>query len=334
MSDFNAFRIVKTDDGFERKITRLQSSELSEGEVLLGVHFSSLNYKDGLSATGHPGVTRNFPHTPGIDAAGTVLESSVDQWKVGDQAIVTGYDLGMETDGGFAGGIRVPAKWLIASQPSLGMRGSMVLGTAGLTAALCVDKLYSAGLEQGEVLVTGATGGVGSIAVRLLSHLGFSVVAVSNKTEQAEMLGKLGASEVMTREALRKNADRPLLAERWAGVVDTVGGDLLFNAVKGLRYGASAAICGLVNSPEIPATVLPFILRHVNLLGVDSVMLPLNEKERIWQKLASEWKFDYPEEWVTELSLDQLSSTIDRILKGQMVGRGLLCLSPEDRPAS
>lgn len=334
MADFNAFRVTRNEKGFERRVEACSKADLPAGDVLIGVRFSSLNYKDGLSATGHPGVTRKFPHTPGVDAAGVVLASDVPDWQVGDQVLVIGFDLGMNTAGGFAGCIRVPAGWLVRCPEGLSLREAMVMGTAGFTAALCVHKLQSVGLgNEGEVLVTGATGGVGSVAVRLLAHLGYTVVALTGKADKADMLHQLGASEVVSREQLREGADKPLLAERWAGVVDTVGGDLLFNAVKGLRYGASASICGLVNSPELPATVLPFILRHVNLLGVDSVSLPINEKQHIWQKLASEWKFDYPKGWITSLGLEDLSDAIDRILAGTMTGRGLVCLSDEDRPA-
>lgn len=209
----------------------------------------------------------------------------------------------------------------------------MILGTAGLTAALCIDKLQQTGLGEGEVLVTGATGGVGSIATHLLVRLGIPVVAVTGKADEADrLINHFGVQEVMSREQLRQGADKPLLAERWAGVIDTVGGDLLFNAIKGLRYGASATACGLVNSQDIPATVLPFILRHVNLLGVDSVSLPVAEKARIWNRLADEWKFDYPEEYLTQLRLTDIPAAIDRILAGAMIGHGLVCLSDDDRP--
>ncbi|MEE4380976.1 MAG: YhdH/YhfP family quinone oxidoreductase [Pseudomonadales bacterium] len=326
---FRALRVERTESGFTREVVERDEAELPEGELLIDVAFSSLNYKDALSATGNPGVTRNFPHTPGIDAAGTVLESASDAFAAGDEVIVIGFDLGMNTSGGFGQRIRVPAGWAVKRPAKLSLRESMILGTAGFTAAECVDKLERVGglrPEQGEVLVTGATGGVGSVAVLLLAKLGYRVVAVTGKAERADWLRGLGAAEILPREALRDGGAKPLLAERYAGVVDTVGGEILFNAVKSLRYGGSAALCGLVDSPAIPATVLPFILRHVNLLGVDSVQLPLPEKQRIWDRLAGEWKLDGLETLVEPLTLDDLSGAIDRILEGRMVGRGLVDL--------
>jgi alcohol dehydrogenase len=326
---FRALRVERTESGFTRAVVERDEAELPEGELLIDVAFSSLNYKDALSATGNPGVTRNFPHTPGIDAAGTVLESASDAFTAGDEVIVIGFDLGMNTSGGFGQRIRVPAGWAVKRPAKLSLRESMILGTAGFTAAECVDKLERVGglrPEQGEVLVTGATGGVGSVAVLLLAKLGYRVVAVTGKAERADWLRGLGAAEILPREALREGGAKPLLAERYAGVVDTVGGEILFNAVKSLRYGGSAALCGLVDSPAFPATVLPFILRHVNLLGVDSVQLPLPEKQRIWDRLAGEWKLDGLETLVEPLTLDDLSGAIDRILEGRMVGRGLVDL--------
>ena len=326
---FRALRVERTEAGFSRAVVERDEAELPEGELLIDVAFSSLNYKDALSATGNPGVTRHFPHTPGIDAAGTVLASASDAFAPGDEVIVIGFDLGMNTAGGFGQRIRVPAGWAAKRPAGLSLRESMILGTAGFTAAECVDKLERFGAlapEQGAVLVTGATGGVGSVAVLLLAKLGYRVVAATGKAERADWLRGLGAAEVLPRESLREGSAKPLLAERYAGVVDTVGGEILFNAVKSLRYGGSAALCGLVDSPAIPATVLPFILRHVNLLGVDSVQLPLPEKQRIWDRLAGEWKLEGLETLVEPLTLDALSGAIDRILEGRMVGRGLVDL--------
>ena len=324
---FRAFRVDKTDDRrFPRSVVARNTSELPDGELLIDVAYSSLNYKDALSATGNPGVTRNFPHTPGIDAAGTVLESSADDFPPGSEVIVIGFDLGMNTSGGFSQRIRVPAAWAVAMPDGLDPRTSMILGTAGFTAALCIDKLEQAGMgpEGGPVLVTGATGGVGSVAVKLLAKLGYEVHAGTGKADRHDYLRDLGASVVVSRDDLLAGAERPLGRETWGGAVDTVGGQILVNAVKSLRYGASLAACGLVASPEIPASVLPFILRHVNLLGVDSVELPVAGKARIWGKLAGPWHLDGLEELVEPLTLDTLSPAIDRILAGKMVGRGLL----------
>ncbi len=324
---FSAFWVEKNEDGFSRSVVERELDDLPDGDVTIEVQFSTLNYKDALSATGNPGVTRNFPHTPGIDAAGTVLDSRADAFKAGDEVIVIGFDLGMNTPGGFGQRIRVPADWVVKMPAGLTPHSAMLLGTAGFTAAECIDKLESSGMnpDSGPVLVTGATGGVGSVAVRLLSHLGYEVAAVTGKASQHELLQSLGASRILSREEATADAQRPLLAEQWGGVVDTVGGTMLFNAVKSLRYGCSLAACGLVGGAEIPATVLPFLLRNVNLLGVDSVQLPLAEKARIWDKLAGPWQVDLAS-LEQPLSLDNLSPAIDRILAGEMVGRGVVAL--------
>ena len=326
MATFRALLVEKTDDGFTRRLVERDDGELPEGDLLIDVRYSSLNYKDGLSATGNPGVTRNFPHTPGIDAAGVVLESSDAGFKAGDEVIAIGFDLGMNTPGGFGERIRIPAGWAVQRPEGLSLEQSMILGTAGFTAALCVDKLEACGMtpDSGPVLVTGATGGVGSVAVMLLAKLGYQVTGVTGKESQHGFLREIGATDIMSREDARAGADRPLGKETWGGVVDTVGGEILFNGIKSLRYGCSLAACGLVDSPAIPATVLPFILRHVNLLGVDSVELPLDQKQIIWDKLAGPWQLPALEALKAPLTLDTVSDAIDRILAGDMVGRGVL----------
>jgi len=322
---FNAFWIEKSDSGFTQSVIERDVEDLPEGEVLIDVAYSSLNYKDALSATGSPGVTRNYPHTPGIDASGIIAESSDSKLSVGDEVIVIGFDLGMNTPGGFGEKIRVPSDWVVKMPKGLDLHSSMVIGTAGFTAAECIQKLESAGLskESGPVLVTGATGGVGSVAVKLLAQLGHEVHAVTGKADKADFLKSLGATEVVSREAALEGLDKPLLKESWGAVVDTVGGDMLFNAVKGLRYGGSLAACGLVGGANFSASVLPFILRHVNLLGVDSVQLPVSEKEVIWSRLASDWKMDLSS-LEEALTIDKLPEAINRIMKGEMVGRGVL----------
>ncbi|NJN52769.1 MAG: YhdH/YhfP family quinone oxidoreductase [Gammaproteobacteria bacterium] len=329
MVTFKALLVEKRGDEFVRSIADRALSDLPPGDLLIEVRYSSLNYKDALSATGNPGVTRKFPHTPGIDVAGKVLESGVSGFRPGDEVVAIGFDLGMNTAGGFAQRVRIPAGWALPLPRGLSLRDAMILGTAGFTAALCVHKLEAAGMrpEGGPVLVTGATGGVGSVAVRLLSHLGYEVAALTGKADQKAFLEAMGAKEILPREAGLDGSDRPMLKERWGGVVDTVGGDILFNAVKALKYGCSLSACGLVASPSIPATVLPFILRHVNLLGVDSVQLPLAQKAEIWNKLAGAWRLEGLERLAHELTLATVSSAIDSILAGQMVGRGVLDLS-------
>lgn len=324
MSTYQALWVTETPQ-FQQRVIERSLADLPDGEVLIRVHYSSLNYKDALSATGNRGVTRTFPHTPGIDAAGVVEYSKVTEFTAGDEVIVTGYDLGMNTYGGMAQYIRVPAAWVIKRPAGLSLRESMILGTAGLTAALCVDKLLRAGLtvDAGPVLVTGATGGVGSIAIVLLKQLGFDVTAVTGKTEQAEFLRQLGAKQVIDREALTVGTDKALLKPQWAGVVDTVGGDILFNAVKSLQYGASAACCGLTAGIDFKASVLPFILRGVNLLGVDSVELPLVNKASMWDKLSLQWKMDL-DNLVKEISLKDVPNAIATMLASQQTGRTLV----------
>ncbi len=328
MAHFKALQANETDGRFETRVIERDTNDLPAGEVLIRVSFSSLNYKDALSASGNRGVTRNFPHTPGIDAAGTVAESSVSDFAVGDEVIVTGYDLGMNTSGGFGQYIRVPAAWVIKRPVGLSLREAMALGTAGLTAALCIDKLEQAGLEPTDspILVTGATGGVGSIAIALLSELGYRVAAVTGKAEQGDFLRKLGATEIVERSALQAGIEKPLLKEQWAGAVDTVGGDILFNAVKSLRRGGSVACCGLTAGTNFQASVLPFILRGVNLLGVDSVEIPLVVKASMWDKLSVQWKLSNLDDLVQEISLDQLPEAIERTLAGQQTGRILIRL--------
>lgn len=327
MPEFTAFQVSEGEDGvFAREIVQRQTEDLPEGEVRIKVQYSSLNYKDALSATGNPGVTRNYPHTPGIDAAGTVVDSSVDTLREGDEVIAIGFDLGMNTSGGYGEYISVPSGWVTPLPAGLSLRESMILGTAGFTAALCISKLEANGMQpdNGPVLVTGATGGVGSVAVKLLSQSGYETHAVTGKESQHDFLRELGAAEIHGREEFTDESSRPLLRETWGGVVDTVGGTILFNALKALRYGASLAACGLVNSPMFSASVFPFILRHVNLLGIDSVELPIDQKNAIWNKLANDWKINELERFVVALNLDNISDAIDQILAGEMVGRGLV----------
>lgn len=313
-------------DKFTGEIAERDVSELPEGEVLIRVQYSSLNYKDALSASGNKGVSRSFPHTPGVDAAGVVVSSESKAVKEGDEVIVTGYDLGMNTSGGFGQLIRVPADWVVKCPSGLTLRESMILGTAGFTAALCIDKLIRNGVKpsSGKILVTGATGGVGSIAVALLSKLGFQVTASTGKDSEHGMLLSMGAKEIIDRSTLSDENRRPLLTEEWAGAIDVVGGDTLFNVVKSLNYGGSVAACGLVQSPVFHASVLPFILRGVNLLGVDSVQLPLSTKTAVWNKLADEWKLSNLEEICTDIGFAELESSLALVLNGKATGRFVL----------
>ena len=311
---------------FTRRIGTRTISDLPENPLLIKVQYSSLNYKDALSATGNRGVTRNFPHTPGIDAAGEVVNDTSGTFKPGDQVVVTGWDLGMNTAGGYGEYIRIPAEWAITLPDGLSVRDSMILGTAGFTAGLSVQALTGRiSSEEGEILVTGATGGVGSVAVALLARAGYRVVAVTGKADQADFLKGLGAGEVVARQAIMENADRPMLKERWAGAVDVVGGEMLAAVLKSTCYGGTVTCCGLVGSPELPVNVFPFILRGVSLLGIDSVQCPKKLRQDVWDKLAGEWKIDL-EALVQEVALEDLEDSIQAILKGELRGRVLVKL--------
>jgi len=309
---------------FTRRIGSRAISDLPEAPLLIKVQYSSLNFKDALSATGNPGVSRNFPHTPGIDAAGVVVEDASGTFSPGDQVVVTGWDLGMNTAGGYGEYIRIPADWAIALPEGLTLRDSMILGTAGFTAGLSVQALAErVSPEAGEILVTGATGGVGSVAVAILAKAGYKVVAVTGKADQAEFLKSLGASEVVSRETIMENADRPMMKERWAGAVDVVGGEMLAAVLKSTRYGGTVTCCGLVGSPDLPVNVFPFILRGVSLLGIDSVQCPAEPRLAVWNKLANEWQVDL-EALVNEVALEDLEDSIQAILKGGLRGRVLV----------
>lgn len=321
---FTALVVEKTSDkGFVREIRERTLDELPAGDLVVRVRYSSLNYKDALSATGHPGVTRQFPHTPGIDAAGEVVSCEGGGFAPGERVLVTGYDLGMETDGGWGSIIRIPSAWAVPLPAGLSLRESMAIGTAGFTAGRLVQKLEDAGVkpQDGPVLVTGATGGVGSLAVSLLAGAGYQVTASTGKVSAEALLRNLGATEVIGRDQVTAGADRPLMKERWAGVVDVVGGETLAAALKSTRSGGAVACCGLVGSPDLVMNVYPFILRGVSLLGVDSANCPYDIRLKLWERLAGEWKLRLPEEMVTEVTLAELEDKIRAMLKGESLGR-------------
>ena len=325
---FKAMIVEETPEKkYSRRIGERAISELPKGDVLVRVAWSSLNFKDALSATGNKGVTRNFPHTPGIDAAGIVEESSSAKFSKGDEVIVTSYDLGMNTSGGFGQYIRVPAEWVVKRPEGLTLKEGMAFGTAGLTAGLSVYQLVKHDVtpEKGEVLVTGASGGVGSVAAAILAKIGFDVTAVSGKDEA--FLKSLGVKKVIKREEAVDTSKRPLLGGLWAGVVDTVGGDILATALKGMKPHSTATCCGLVMSPALNTTVFPFILRGVTLVGIDSQDCPMDIRVKVWEKLASDWKIDMLDDITAEVNLAELDSLIDTILKGGIKGRTVVDLS-------
>ena len=321
--NFKAFLTEETEKGFISNVKERSFEDLPDGDVLIKVAFSSLNYKDALSASGNKGVSRNYPHTPGIDAAGIVEQSSTSDFLKGDEVIVTGYDLGMNTSGGFSEYIRVPKEWIIKKPDNLSLEESMAYGTAGLTAGLCVRKILLSGIKpkDGEVFVTGATGGVGIIAVMLLAKLGFSVVAITGKDDQTDLLLSLGAKEIINRSEFEGEMKSPLAKPRWAGGVDAVGSDILSNLITATHQRAAIACCGMVGGTNLNTSIFPFILRGLSLLGIDSAETLIEVKKEIWNNFASDWKLEKINDQIKDVGLKELSSEIEKILKGEQVGR-------------
>ncbi len=329
---FKALVVRETDQHtFTRSIEQRSLDDLPEGDVLIRVLYSSLNYKDALSASGNKGVTRSFPHTPGVDAAGTVVQSTTPEYSPGQEVICTGYDLGMNTDGGYGQFIRVPADWILPLPEGLSHQECMVIGTAGFTAAQCVHVLQTQGIlpQTGPIIVSGATGGVGTFSVQLLSQLGYEVHAFSGKPAYTDTLHRLGAKYIYPRESALKGKEKLLLKERWAGAVDTVGGEILANIIKACRYDGVVTACGNAFSGDLPLSVYPFILRGVHLIGIYSANCPMGRRKMIWKKLANEWKLQDLEMISTMIRLEELSSTIDQMLAGRTFGRTVVQVQEE-----
>ncbi len=322
--------VVREEGGntFVRKIETRSTDELPAGDLLVEVHYSSLNYKDMLSATGNRGVTRNYPHTPGIDAAGTVVSCGDGSFRLGDEVIVTSYDLGMNTWGGFGQYIRVPAAWAVPKPEGLSLRESMIYGTAGLTAGLSVNRLLNwiSGPDQGDILVTGAAGGVGSMAVSILSHLGYSVVALQGPANAEDLLKKCGAKKILASEEAADTPSRPLLKERFAGCIDTLGGAILTFAIKSTMAGGAVTCCGNVVSPDLALTVYPFILRGVSLFGIDSQNCPMPLRRKVWSNLAGEWKFPWLTDLASETTLEGLEEEFAVMKAGRHRGRSVVAV--------
>ncbi|MBS7527816.1 YhdH/YhfP family quinone oxidoreductase [Fusibacter paucivorans] len=329
MNTFRALEAYENTNGqFEQRIIQRAIEDLPDGELLIKVAYSSLNYKDALSASGNRGVTKKFPHTPGIDAAGTIVVSRVGRFKVGDPVIITGYDLGMNTFGGFSNYIRVPANWAVALPDGLTLKESMIYGTAGFTAALSIDKLLRGGVqpEDGDILVTGATGGVGSMAVSILAKLGYRVIGATGKSEAREMLMSLGAADIINRREMDDDSGRAMLRSRWAGVIDTVGGNTLATALKTTQYGGCVTCCGNVAAADFTTTVYPFILNGITLFGIDSVNCPMAHRLAIWARLADAWKPDTLQHQYQTITLVALPNAISLMLSGQHKGRTIIKL--------
>lgn len=307
-------------------VEQITLDDLPPGDVLIEVFYSSLNYKDALAAQGHAGVVRRFPHVPGIDCAGIVVESKSAQYKSGDPVLVTGYDLGAGHWGGYSKYVRVPAEWVVPLPPGLTEREAMIYGTAGFTAAQCVTAIVDRGIdpERGEIVVTGATGGVGSLAVAILAKLGYQVAAVSGKTDRHDWLRQLGASSVLSRSDVRDESDRPFLSERWAAAVDSVGGLTLATLLRATKYRGVVAACGLVGGDKLSLSVYPFLLRGVTLAGIDSAKCPRPQRLEMWQKLVGPWRVEHLDRLAAEITLDELPARVRQILAGGVVGRTLV----------
>lgn len=319
---FKGILIEKDDQGYRAAVQEIDESVLPEGDVTIDVSHSTLNYKDGLAITGKAPVVRKFPMVPGIDLVGTVSHSDSDKFKVGDSVLLNGFGVGETHCGGLAQKARLKSEWLIPLPTNMTGKKAMAIGTAGYTAMLCVIALEKNGVtpDKGDILVTGANGGVGSYAIAILSKLGYKVVASTGRMEEADYLKKLGASEIIDRNTLSE-AGRPLAKERWAGAVDSVGSHTLANVCASLKYGGTVAACGLAQGMDFPSSVAPFILRGVTLAGVDSVMRPLADRVEAWQRLSEILTDDIFAEISTEISLEKAIDTAADLLAGQVQGR-------------
>ncbi len=319
---FNALIVEKDEDGKTRAaVQEIGEDRLPEGDVTVAVEYSTVNYKDGLCIGPGGGLVRTYPHVPGIDFAGTVEASSDGRYKPGDKVVLTGWRVGEAWWGGYAQKARVKADWLVPLPKGLTTRQAMAVGTAGFTSMLAVMALEDHGLKGGPVLVTGAAGGVGSVATAVLAHLGHEVAAVTGRPETAEYLASLGASRIVAREEINETVKRPLEAETWGGCVDAVGGAMLARVLGQMQYGASVAAVGLAGGAALPATVIPFLLRGVNLLGIDSVMQPYDNRLRAWERIAKDLPMDKLEEMTRPATLSDLPGLGRDILKGQVKGR-------------
>ena len=324
---FRALMVNKSEDDFSLKVKRISIEDLPEGQVTIKTAYSSVNFKDGLASIPNGKIVRSYPFIPGIDLAGTVVSSTVPRFKEGDEVIATSYEIGVSHYGGYSEYARIPAEWVVPLPKGLTLREAMVYGTAGFTAALSVMRLEENGLspEKGKVLVTGATGGVGSIAVSILAKRGYDVTASTGKQSEHEYLKQIGAKEIISREDVTGDKFRPLDKQLWAGAVDPVGGKTLASILSKTSYNGSVAVSGLTGGTDVAATVFPFILRGINLLGIDSVYCPMEKRLSVWEKMAGDYK---PEDLSSainaEVSLEDLPDYLAAILKGEVRGRTLV----------
>ncbi|RSK47940.1 acryloyl-CoA reductase [Bacillus canaveralius] len=316
--------VNKTESDFSVDIKSISLNELPEANVLIKVAYSGINFKDGLAGTPNGKIVRSYPFIPGIDLAGVVVSSQDPRFNEGDEVIATSYDIGVSHYGGYSEYARIPGEWIVPLPKNLTLKEAMVFGTAGFTAALSIQRLEDNGLtpDKGKVLVTGATGGVGSLAVSMLAKLGYEVVASTGKADEHDFLHKLGAKEIISREDVYNEKIKPLDKQLWAGAVDPVGGNTLAAILSKLSYGGAVAVSGLTGGTDVPATVFPFILRGVNLLGIDSVYCPMNVRKELWNRMAADLKpANLLDNMQKEITLEQLPETLPSILKGQARGR-------------
>lgn len=333
MDNNHTYKALYVEEVAEKKFTQTikqcNEDDLPDNELLIDVQYSSLNFKDAMSAFGNKAITQSYPHTPGIDAAGIVIEDKTGTFMAGEQVLVFGYDLGMNTPGGLSQRIRIPANWAVKCPKTLTLKEAMTYGTGGLTAALCIEKIERLGAspKDGPIAVTGATGGVGSISVALLNQLGYQVVAFSGKPEQTQHLKDLGADQVEHRDVINEVQDKMIAKSRWSHGIDTLGGEPLFNLLKCIHPGGAISACGLAAGATFHANVMPFITRGVSILGVDSVFIPLKDKQHIWQRVATDMKLPNLAQLSTEITLEQVPEYLNKFFKGKVVGRYVVNLT-------
>lgn len=320
---FKAFIVNKTETDFISGIKNISLNELPDADVLIKVAYSSINYKDGLASIPNGNIVNSYPFIPGIDLAGTVVASHNPRFHEGDRVIATSYEIGVSHFGGFSEYARIPGDWVVPLPENLTLKEAMIYGTAGFTAALSIQRLEENGLspEKGKVLVTGATGGVGSLAVAMLAQKGYDVTASTGKASEHDFLHKLGAKEILSREEVYSGKIRALDKQLWAGAVDPVGGEQLAAVLSKIQYNGSVAVSGLTGGGKVPTTVFPFILRGINLLGIDSVYCPMESRGKLWKRMASDLKPELLASIANEITLDELPETLPIILKGQSKGR-------------
>lgn len=324
---YQALVVSEKEGKYIQEVKELNTRDLPKGDVLIQVHYSSLNYKDALSAVGNKGVTKNYPHTPGIDAAGIVIESESENFGVGEEVVVSGYDLGMNTPGGYGRFIRVPAEWVVKLPENLTMKEAMIIGTAGFTAGISINRLTElVKPADGRIIVSGATGGVGSVALSILSKLGYETVAVSGKESEYPFIESLGAGGIISRTDFLTLDKKPILSSKYAGGIDTVGGVILENIIKSLKPLGVVTTCGSVSGTELNVSVFPFILRGISLIGVSAQNYPMELRAKLWEKIADEWKPTNLMNIYNEITLHELPDAISQILKGGLKGRTVIKL--------